>query len=347
MHNNSGNPVSSAHSYLSDLELHNQVVTNIICGKGSWLPDELQHYQNYPKEVERSINTFRAGMPVNSNGQVYNENRLSVAMSNNKYVVYGNSPSRCRTYSTATTCGLAALFANDKCQSETHTAVVVADNENVDVAILESGDGLLEVRGLYGGRKIALNLACDMAWGMSEVSQIDKVMLVGNRALDATTIQCMSEKFGKKPQCYVIYSDMIHYGISVVHGILYGDIHNMLILDSLSMPIGIRVINSKPSKAVQVLRAPITIPTLHSVDIPVPTACQHMDIEVVQGDFIRKEPSRVWPLQKLDKLRIDGWSNGQHPGTLTITADIDANGRQTIEASVKGSNNKLNITHLK
>lgn len=141
---------SSSSEYLSDLENHNRVVSNIIKGGRDWTPDELQHYQNYPEDVERSIKYCHTGVPVSEDGLVCQHGSISIYMSNQDYVQnnFDKRFLRSRFYSAATICGTAALCISDRgdvCAAVTGTdnnisvAVVIADNNCVDVAILGAG----------------------------------------------------------------------------------------------------------------------------------------------------------------------------------------------------------------
>jgi len=352
---------SSSSEYLSDLENHNRVVSNIIKGCKDWTPTELQHYQNYPKEVERSINYCCTGIHVWEDGLVYQHGRISIYLSNRDYVqnnINKRHIDSC-SYSAAAICGTAALCVSDMgdvCAAVTGTdnniavAVVIADNNCVDVAIMEIGSGVFEVKGAYGGDMISIGKACDMAWGIcsDDVPRIDHVFLLGNQALDISKQQIVGKKFGKTPHCYAIYLDLLELGCQIYQGVLQGDVKDLLILNAVPMPIGLRMVRDKLTVAmVSVFDECTTIPAKVTVRLRINSrSCHGVEMEIVQGDFSRNEPDRLWKLKTIGRFKINNLKNEPTYNDYKVSVDIDCNNFLSVEVRDSNSDEILPIKQL-
>lgn len=339
--------------YLSDPKLHDKVVTNIIRGCKEWSPEELQHYQNFNKEVERSINYYRTGVPVLEDGSVCQFDMFSIYVSSKNYVKnnFNKHFVRIRCFNAAAICGIAAICINGMEDfNDTYVAVVIADNNCTDVVVLEIGSRVYEVKGSYGGEHVSLEMACEMAWRIcsDDVPIIDYVFFTGNQVLDVSKQQIVRSIFKKITHCYTIYHDLLKIGCLLYRGVLQGDVTDLLILDALSMPIGLRIVRNKQTVAmVSVFDECATTPVKNTIRLHIDDSlCPDAEMDILQGDFFRNEPDRLWELKTIVRFKIENPKNNVQNNDYEIAVDIDCNRSLYVEVRNPKSDVLLPIKQL-
>lgn len=311
------------------IETHNTVVSKILKGESNWSPAELQHYQNYPSEVERAVRLYNSGVNVSPQGCVCQNQR---GVFSSSWTNYGHmkelspKPKQCNAVlyvALALTLG-GTLESRDGA----FVAVAIVDDNNVDVAVVAVGDGVCETKGLYGGTHISLAMACDMAWGMcsEDVSHIDVTYLVGNHSLEKSTQQVIHEHFSTIPRCFVIYNDLLEIAFSLCEGIIDGIIRNLLIVDVLPMPVAIMVEKEEHlPHIIPVFDAGCTIPTKRCVKISMKEYPLPVRISVLQGDFQRTVNKRLWELRTLDSFKLADMI-GVTTSSIELCIDVNSDG---------------------
>lgn len=339
--------------YLSNPKLHDKVVTNIIRGCKEWSPEELQHYQNFNKEVERSINYYRTGVPVLEDGSVYQFDMFSIYVSSKNYVKnnFNKHFVRNRCFNAAAICGIAAICINGMEDfNDTYVAVVIADNNCTDVVVLEIGSRVYEVKGSYGGEHVSLEMACEMAWRIcsDEVPKIDYVFFMGNQVFDISKQQMVRSKFKKLTHCYAIYHDLLKLGCLLYQGVLQGDVTDLLILNAVSMPIGLRVVRNKQTVAmISVFDERTTVPTKNTIRLNIDDrSCPGVEMEILQGDFFRNEPNRLWELKTIGRFMIDSPKKEVRNNDYEVTVEIGGTNSLYVEVRAPQSDELLPIKQL-
>ncbi len=329
------------------IETHNNVVTKILMGKSNWSATELQHYQNYPSEVERAIKLYNSGVSVSLQGCVYQSQRFALKMSWENYVFSKKTTPKQRHHNAVAYLAMALTFGGvekkvpilvadydgvarpydeaTRTSNDAIVAVAIVDNDNVDVAVVEMGNGVVEVKGIYGGKNISLDMACDMAWGMSSGCHIDRVYIVGNRSLNTTIQQTVYNHFHIFPKCFVIYYDLLELAATIFAGVLQCKIHDLLMCDVLSMPVGIRVCsNGKSSGIITLFNEVGTIPTKKYVEISMENYPFPLQVEVLQGDFKRTAGNRLWGLKTIGHFTITNNTKIMKNGNSRIYVEVDS-----------------------
>lgn len=331
---------------------HNSVVAKILKGESNWSAAELQHYQNYPSEVEKAIKLHNSGVSVSRQGCVYQSQRLAFKMSWENYffskktilpkrqcnavayiamaLTYGGVEKKVPIL-VADSDGVARPYDEASIISNNAiVAVAIVDNDNVDVAVVEVGDGVVDVKGVYGGKNISLDMACDMAWGVCSeyVPFIERAFLVGNRSLDKSIQRIIYNHFHTYPECFVIYHDLLELSSSIYEGVLQGTICNLLMCDVLPMPVGIRISSEVKTNVIPVFEICWPIPTKKDIELSMKEYTFPVQIEFLQGDFKRSTCNGLWELRVLEKFTI-----GVATSTVNISIDVGSDGLFDINLS--------------
>jgi len=310
------------------IENHNNVVAKILKGESTWTPNELQHYQNYPSEVEQTINFFKSGVPISKQGCVYQSNQILLMMSWENYGCFEKSSQKHWRSNAVSYVAMVLTFGGMlESGRETFVAVAIVDDNNVDVAVVAVGDGVCETKGIYGGTNISLDMACDMAWGMcsEDVPHIDMAFLVGNHSLDEKMQRIIHNHFQTFPQSFVTYHDLLEHATYIYEGVLQGAIHDLLMMDVIPMPLAIRIGHKgKSSQIIPVLEKAELIPLKRTVEISMKDNPLPVQVEVLQGDFQRTINKRLWELKTIESFTIEDVDDGA--SCVQISVDIGSDG---------------------
>lgn len=323
----------------SFIETHNTVVSKILKGESNWSPAELQHYQNYPSEVERAARLYNSGVNVSPQGCVCQNQRVIFSSSWTNYGHMKELPPKPKQCNAVSYVALALTLGGTlESRDGAFVAVAIVDDDNVDVAVVAVGDGVCETKGLYGGTNISLAMACDMAWGMcsESVSHIDAAYLVGNHSLDKSTQQIIHEQFSIILRCFAIYNDLLELAFSLCEGVIDGVIRNLLILDVLPMPVAIMVEKEGHlPHVIPAFDAGCTIPTKKRVEISMKEYPLPIQVKVLQGDYTRDANNRLWELRTIDSFKLVDVEEGA--SCVQISLDVGSDGLFSISSNAISS----------
>ena len=328
------------------INTHNSVVTKILQGRQDWSDDELQHYTNYPSNVEKAIGYFKKGVPVADDGCVFRKHTSSLFLSWLNYGAVGDQRTVYRRHNALSFLTMAfakyCIYTGDEC----NVAITIVDNDCIDVGVAQVGDGVITMYGIYGGKGIPLEMACDMAWGMcaDSISQIDMTFVVGNHSLKQNVKQTVENKFGTCPHCFVTYFDLLDIASDLFAELLKGNITDTLLLDVVPMPVGACVSSAEGNSDItQLIGVGDLIPLKKSAVLPIDNHKHPFQIKVFQSDFRNPSSARLWKLKTLMTFPVP--DNRPKCTDIKIVIDIDAKGIfnigiEYVNESHDGINNK-------
>ena len=171
-----------------------------------------------------------------------------------------------------------------------------------------------------------------------EISQIDKVLMVGGSSRIPAVQEAVKKLIGKEPFKGINPDECVAIGAALQGGVLGGDVKGLLLLDVTPLSLGIETMGGVMTK---IIERNTTIPTKKSQVFSTAADGQtQVEINVLQGEreFARDN-------KQLGIFRLDGIA----PATrgvpqIEVTFDIDANGIVNVSAKDRGTGKEQHIT---
>jgi molecular chaperone DnaK len=170
------------------------------------------------------------------------------------------------------------------------------------------------------------------------VSQIDKVLLVGGSTRIPAVQEAVKKFIGKEPFKGINPDECVAMGAAIQGGVLGGDVKGLLLLDVTPLSLGIETMGGVMTK---IIERNTTIPTKKSQVFSTAADGQtQVEINVLQGEreFARDN-------KQLGLFALDGIAPAPRGiPQIEVTFDIDANGIVNVSALDKGTGKQQHIT---
>lgn len=171
-----------------------------------------------------------------------------------------------------------------------------------------------------------------------EISQIDKVLMVGGSSRIPAVQEAVKKLIGKDPFKGINPDECVAIGAALQGGVLGGDVKGLLLLDVTPLSLGIETMGGVMTK---IIDRNTTIPTKKSQIFSTAADGQtQVEVNVLQGEreFARDN-------KQLGLFRLDGIAPAPRGvPQIEVTFDIDANGIVNVTAKDLGTNKEQHIT---
>ena len=171
-----------------------------------------------------------------------------------------------------------------------------------------------------------------------EISQIDKVLMVGGSSRIPAVQEAVKKLINKDPFKGINPDECVAIGAAIQGGVLGGDVKGLLLLDVTPLSLGLETMGGVMTK---IIERNTTIPTKKSQIFSTAADGQsQVEINVLQGerDFARDN-------KQLGLFRLDGIAPAPRGiPQIEVTFDIDANGIVNVSAKDKGTGKEQAIT---
>ena len=171
-----------------------------------------------------------------------------------------------------------------------------------------------------------------------EISQINKVLLVGGSTRIPAVQEAVKKFIGKDPFKGINPDECVAMGAAIQGGVLGGDVKGLLLLDVTPLSLGIETMGGVMTK---IIDRNTTIPTKKSQVFSTAADGQtQVEINVLQGEREFARDNKQLGLFKLDGIAPAPRGVPQ----IEVTFDIDANGIVNVSAQDKGTGKQQHIT---
>ncbi len=171
-----------------------------------------------------------------------------------------------------------------------------------------------------------------------EISQINKVLLVGGSTRIPAVQEAVKKFIGKDPFKGINPDECVAMGAAIQGGVLGGDVKGLLLLDVTPLSLGIETMGGVMTK---IIDRNTTIPTKKSQVFSTAADNQtQVEINVLQGEREFARDNKQLGLFKLDGIAPAPRGIPQ----IEVTFDIDANGIVNVSAQDKGTGKQQHIT---
>lgn len=171
-----------------------------------------------------------------------------------------------------------------------------------------------------------------------EISQINKVLLVGGSTRIPAVQEAVKKFIGKEPFKGINPDECVAMGAAIQGGVLGGDVKGLLLLDVTPLSLGIETMGGVMTK---IIDRNTTIPTKKSQVFSTAADNQtQVEINVLQGEREFARDNKQLGLFKLDGIAPAPRGIPQ----IEVTFDIDANGIVNVSAQDKGTGKQQHIT---
>lgn len=170
-----------------------------------------------------------------------------------------------------------------------------------------------------------------------DVKDIDEVLLVGGSTRVPIVQTLVKEIFGKEPSKGVNPDEAVSVGAAVQGGILSGTVQDVLLLDVISISLGIETMGNVMTKLID---ANTTIPVSKSQVFSTAVDNQpSVEIHVLQGERPLAKDNKT-----LGRFHLDGLPPAMRGvPQIEVTFDVDSNGILNVSALDKGTGKKQSI----
>ena len=171
-----------------------------------------------------------------------------------------------------------------------------------------------------------------------EISQIDKVLMVGGSSRIPAVQDAVKSLIGKDPFKGINPDECVAVGAAIQGGVLGGDVKGLLLLDVTPLSLGIETMGGVMTK---IIERNTTIPTKKSQVFSTAADGQtQVEVNVLQGEreFARDN-------KQLGLFRLDGIAPAPRGvPQIEVIFDIDANGIVNVTAKDRGTSKEQHIT---
>lgn len=171
-----------------------------------------------------------------------------------------------------------------------------------------------------------------------EISQIDKVLMVGGSSRIPAVQEAVKNLIGKEPFKGINPDECVAIGAALQGGVLGGDVKGLLLLDVTPLSLGIETMGGVMTK---IIERNTTIPTKKSQVFSTAADGQtQVEVNVLQGEreFARDN-------KQLGLFRLDGIAPAPRGiPQIEVTFDIDANGIVNVTAKDRATNKEQHVT---
>lgn len=169
------------------------------------------------------------------------------------------------------------------------------------------------------------------------VNEIDEVILVGGSTRVPIVQTLVKDIFGKEPSKGVNPDEAVAVGAAIQGGILSGTIEDVLLLDVISISLGIETMGNVMTKLID---ANTTIPVSKSQVFSTAADNQpSVEIHVLQGERPLAKDNKT-----LGRFHLDGLPPAMRGiPQIEVTFDVDSNGILNVSALDKGTGKKQSI----
>ena len=171
-----------------------------------------------------------------------------------------------------------------------------------------------------------------------EISQIDKVLMVGGSSRIPAVQEAVKKLIGKEPFKGINPDECVAIGAALQGGVLGGDVKGLLLLDVTPLSLGIETMGGVMTK---IIERNTTIPTKKSQVFSTAADGQtQVEINVLQGEREFAKDNK-----QLGIFRLDGIAPAPRGvPQIEVTFDIDANGIVNVSAKDRGTGKEQHIT---
>lgn len=168
-------------------------------------------------------------------------------------------------------------------------------------------------------------------------SEIHEVLLVGGSTRIPIVQQFVKDLFGKEPSKNINPDEAVANGAAIQGGILGGTIDDVLLLDVISISLGIETMGNVMTKLID---ANTTIPVSKSQVFSTAADNQpSVEINVLQGERPMSKDNKT-----LGRFHLDGLPPAMRGvPQIEVVLDIDSNGILNVSAHDKGTGKKQSI----
>ena len=171
-----------------------------------------------------------------------------------------------------------------------------------------------------------------------QLSEIDKVILVGGSTRIPAVQEAIKKETGKEPHKGVNPDEVVAMGAAIQGGVFTGDVKDVVLLDVTPLSLGIETMGGVFTKLIE---RNTTIPTIKSQVFSTAADNQTaVDIHVLQGE--RQMAADNKTLGRFQLTDIPPAPRGIPQ--IEVTFDIDKNGIVNVRAKDLGTNKEQTIT---
>ncbi|MBR2735305.1 MAG: molecular chaperone DnaK, partial [Clostridia bacterium] len=171
-----------------------------------------------------------------------------------------------------------------------------------------------------------------------QISEIDKVLMVGGSSRIPAVQEAVKKLIGKEPFKGINPDECVAIGAALQGGVLGGDVKGLLLLDVTPLSLGIETMGGVMTK---IIERNTTIPTKKSQVFSTAADGQtQVEVNVLQGEreFARDN-------KQLGLFRLDGIAPAPRGiPQIEVTFDIDANGIVNVSAKDRATNKEQHVT---
>lgn len=167
---------------------------------------------------------------------------------------------------------------------------------------------------------------CDKAMNEAGIDYIHKVILVGGATRIPAVQKKVEEVFGIKPSKCVNPDEAVAIGAAIQGSAITGEVKNLLLLDVVSLSLGIEIENGVMAK---IIKANTTIPIQHTEIFTTTKDNQtSIEIHVLQGESKKTNQNL-----SLGRFTLDGLPPApKGVPQIEVTFDVDHNGLLSVSA---------------
>ena len=245
---------------------------------------------------------------------------------------------------------VAMAYYHDNPKKESKGAIIILEKGSIDISIVEYGEGVLEIVSACGDANNGKNLdriieLCGKALNDADsnrstsftIKDIDELILVGSNAYNPVIKDAIETYFGRYAAKITNPDRLVFEGADIMKDILRGHLHGFLLLDAISLPLGIETVGGV---MFQVIGANTTFPAKKTEIFSTSEDNQRsLEIHVLQGyGGTAAENTTIGRF-----LLSDIPPAPKGAPQIEVTFDIDAAGMLQVSAQDKGTGKRLTV----